>query len=138
MLFFIVFNHKYFINYKISNIFKIILVAILLYVIVIYMVTILRDIYFNGMNIFNFKSVSGVSGVSGVFLGLIVDRWIGLEGVSYPFKSFDAFINNPKIGNIDIYQMLIIKIWITQNMLLLQYQEVLLFSFIQVLIFYFF
>ena len=112
MLFFIVFNHKYFINYKISNIFKIILVAILLYVIVIYMVTILRDIYFNGMNIFNFKSVSGVSGVSGVFLGLIVDRWIGLEGVmsvvSYPFKSFDLFIDaftsNPKIGNIDIYQ----------------------------------
>lgn len=76
------------------------------------MVTVLRDIYFHQISIYEMLNLSGVSGVSGVILSLAADRWVGLEGlmavVSYPLKSFDlvtdAFIYNPKIGSIDIYQ----------------------------------
>lgn len=108
-LFFILFNFESLNKSRFIDLIKLIITAILFYFMVIYIVTILRDIYFHQISIYE---ILNQSGVSGVLLGLAADRWVGLEGVmavvSYPFKSFDlfidAFISNPKIGSIDIYQ----------------------------------
>jgi len=95
--------------------------------VIIIAVTSLRTIYFSeqllsvssSMNqggvsslIHQASANSSVNQAYSVFLQLLIDRWIGIEGimatVSYPEKSFELFFNSftatPRIGTIDVYQ----------------------------------
>ncbi len=118
LIVFLLLHYQLYKNFNLLKVAFFILFAGFVYFFVIYSTTTLREYYYSGEMISGGSILGGsilggaISRTFHTFCGLLVDRWVGLEGLmsvtSYPDKNIEFFytaLTTPsKIGHIDIYQ----------------------------------